>query len=345
MKCYYHEAQDSHAPKHFFLRGQPAPSPEQPVRAERLKAAIETAGASLALLPPLGKDPQLIDRLKQIHSARYLTFLENAVERWRALPAASDVVAPNVHPCGHASFYPRHIIGQAGWHMHDMACPMDEGSYTGILASATTAQAAADAVLQGEAVSYALCRPPGHHAGPERAGGFCFLNNTALAATVLREQYERVAIIDVDLHHGNGTQDIFWQRSDVWTGSVHVDPADFYPFFWGAADEVGEGEGTGYNCNVPLPLGADGIAFLQALSRLLSALAEFKPQAIVIALGLDAHKDDPLAGMTLETEDFYRIGQRLAQVKGPKVIVQEGGYPTDSLGDNLAAFLQGFRRG
>lgn len=345
MKCFYHEAQKSHAPKHFLLRGQPAPSPEQPVRSERLKAAIEATGASLILLPPLTMDTLLLDRLKRIHTSRYLSFLESVVERWRAMPGASDVVAPNVHPCGHARFYPRHIIGQAGWHMNDMACPMDEGSYTGILASATTAQAAADAVLQGEVASYALCRPPGHHAGPERAGGFCFLNNSALAATVLRERYERVAIVDVDVHHGNGTQDIFWQRNDVWTGSVHVDPADFYPFYWGAADEVGEGDGEGYNRNVPLALGANGIDFLQALSRLLSALAEFQPQAIVIALGLDAHKDDPLAGMTLETEDFYRIGQRLAQVKGPKVIVQEGGYPTDSLGDNLAAFLQGFRCG
>ncbi|WP_028669548.1 histone deacetylase family protein [Saccharospirillum impatiens] len=345
MKCFYHEAQNDHAPKHFFLRGQPAPSPEQPVRAERLKDAISAAGASLEILPPLVSDAVLLSRLNQIHTPRYLEFLENVVERWRALPAAADVVAPNVHPCGHARYYPRHVIGQAGWHMHDMACPMDAGSYRGIIASATTAQAAADAVLEGEEATYALCRPPGHHAGPERAGGFCFVNNCALAATVLREKYDRVAIVDVDLHHGNGTQDIFWQRSDVWTGSVHVDPADFYPFYWGAVDEVGADSGLGYNCNVPLPLGANGIAFLQALSRLLSALAQFKPQAIVIALGLDAHKDDPLAGMTLETEDFYRIGQRLAQVKGPKVIVQEGGYPTDSLGDNLAAFLQGFRRG
>lgn len=345
MKCFYHEAQNDHAPRHFFLRGQPAPSPEQPVRAERLKAAIDATGASLMLLPLLAEDALLHDRLARVHSQRYLSFLETVVERWRALPGASEVVAPNVHPCGHASYYPRHIVGQAGWHMHDMACPMEEGSYKGIIASATTAQVAAEAVLEGEAVSYALCRPPGHHAGPERGGGFCFLNNSALAATVLRERYERVAIVDVDLHHGNGTQDIFWNRNDVWTGSVHVDPADFYPFYWGAADEIGAGDGKGFNRNVPLPLGANGIEFLQALSRLLSALAEFKPQAIVIALGLDAHKDDPLAGMTLETEDFYRIGQRLAQVKGPKVIVQEGGYPTESLGDNLAAFLQGFRRG
>ncbi|MDO3720119.1 histone deacetylase family protein [Marinobacter sp. chi1] len=345
MKCFYHEAQGLHAPKHFFLRGQPAPSPEQPLRADLLKKAVEASGASLNLLPPLTSDPRLMDRLKRIHTARYLDFLERVVERWRALPAAAEVVAPNVHPCGHATFYPRHIIGQTGWHMHDMACPMDEGSHTGILASATTAQAAAQAVLDGEPVSYALCRPPGHHAGPERGGGFCFLNNSALAATVLREGYERVAIVDVDLHHGNGTQDIFWERADVWTGSVHVDPADFYPFYWGAAEEVGAGDGKGYNCNVPLPLGADGIGFLQALSRLLSAHAVFKPQATVIALGLDAHKDDPLAGMALETEDFFRIGQRLAQVKGPKVIVQEGGYPTDSLSDNLAAFLQGFRWG
>ncbi len=344
MKCFYHEAQQAHAPRQFFLRGQPAPSPEQPVRAIRLGAAITASGAHLNVLTTdiEPTSPVLLDRLGRIHSPRYLTFLETVVERWRELPDASSVVAPNVHPCGEATYYPRHIIGQAGWHLHDMACPMAEGSFVGILASAASAQAAAESVLQDGTAAYALCRPPGHHAGPERAGGFCFLNNSALAATVLREQHERVAIVDVDLHHGNGTQDIFWRRCDVWTGSVHVDPADFYPFYWGAADEVGAGAGSGCNHNEPLPLGADGAAFLEALTRLLAAMKRFRPTALVIALGLDAHKDDPLAGMTLETGDFYHLGRQLAQIPLPKVVVQEGGYPTDSLGDNLYAFLQGF---
>lgn len=345
MKFFYCTEQQAHAPQQFYLRGQPAESPERPVRAELMQAAIGSIGETVTLVEFAEGHPLLRQRLERIHTPRYLQFLETVVTHWRELPNASAVVAPNVHPCGFASHYPRHVIGRAGWHLHDMACPLVEGSHAGIMASALTAQSAAEAILQGEPTSYALCRPPGHHAGPERAGGFCFINNAALAATVLREKYDRVAIVDVDLHHGNGTQDIFWDRPDVWTGSVHADPSDFYPFYWGAATETGEGSGAGNNCNVPLPVGAGGVEFLQGLSRLITAMDRFKPQAIVIALGLDAHKDDPLAGMALETEDFYRIGQRLAQLKGPKAIVQEGGYPTDSLGDNLAAFLQGFCRG
>jgi len=342
MKVFYSEQQDRHAPAQFLLRGKLAPSPEGPVRAQTLMQALDTT--DIVLVDPEQTDAQALrERLLRIHSDRYLNFLETIVEQWQQLPGASERVTPNVHPCGTASHYPSHPIGRAGWHLHDMACPLEPGSFDGIMASAASAQAAALAVLKGDASSYALCRPPGHHAGPERAGGFCFLNNTALAATVLRERFERVAIVDVDLHHGNGTQDIFWSRPDVWTGSVHVDPDEFYPFYWGAAAETGAGEGQGFNANYPLPLGADGNAFMSALDRLLKQMDEFDPGAIVIALGLDAHKDDPLAGMALETSDFKRIGQRLARLTRPVVLIQEGGYPTDSLAANLKEFLAGFQ--
>jgi len=223
-----------------------------------------------------------------------------------------------------------------------MACPLGPTSYSGIVASAATAERAAEAVLLDSSQrSYALCRPPGHHAGPERAGGFCFLNNAALAAVVLRERYSRVAIVDVDLHHGNGTQEIFYQRNDVWTGSIHADPDGFYPFFWGTASETGDGSGEGFNLNVPLAIGADGDAFMAGLETLLEGFDAFNAEAVVIALGLDAHQDDPLAGMTLTTEDFTRVGRRLAQLTQPMVVVQEGGYPTPALGANLSAFLSG----
>ncbi|OBX36037.1 acetylpolyamine aminohydrolase [Halomonas elongata] len=161
------------------------------------------------------------------------------------------------------------------------------------------------------------CRP-----GARR--GFCFLNNAALAATVLRESFARVAIVDVDLHHGNGTQDIFYARRDVWTGSLHADPADFYPFFWGGADETGEGEGEGANVNLPLPLGSDGAAFLDGLETLLERLADYAPQAVVVALGLDAHKADPLAGLALEREDFTAVGRRLAELDLPRCWCRRG---------------------
>lgn len=342
MKFYYHPDQRRHAPPTFLLRGAPAPSPERPERAERLSAAIDELGMTLTT-PEATDSPRLRERLKHIHSSRYLDFLETIHARWRALPNAAELVAPNIHPCDGGHHYPRHPVGQVGWHMHDMACPISADSFAGILASAATAEAAADAVLKGERSAYALCRPPGHHAGPERAGGFCFLNNSALTATVLREAYDKVAIIDVDLHHGNGTQDIFYARGDVWTGSLHADPADFYPFFWGGADEHGIGQGLGANVNLPLALGSDGNAFLATLDTLIERLVAFDPGAVVVALGLDAHKDDPLAGLALETDDFRHVGERLGRIATPIVLVQEGGYPTASLGANLATFLEGFR--
>lgn len=341
MKLFYSAAQDLHAPATFLLRGAPAPSPERPERAEQLAKALGSLGLHLEE-PESTDSPGLRERLAGIHTPRYLHFLETIHARWQAMPGASPLVIPNVHPVGGGYHYPRHPVGQAGWHLHDMACPIDADSFAGILASAASAEAAADAVAAGEPSAYALCRPPGHHAGPDRAGGFCFLNNSALAASVLRERFARVAVIDVDVHHGNGTQDIFYARGDVWTGSIHVDPNDYYPFFWGGEDERGEGEGRGANLNVPLPLGSNGKRFLEGLERLLDGADSFAPEAVVIALGLDAHKDDPLAGMMLETEEFESIGERLAQLTQPIVVVQEGGYPTESLGPNLAAFMRGF---
>ncbi|MWJ27234.1 histone deacetylase family protein [Halomonas sp. ZH2S] len=344
MKLFYHPDQEYHAPPTFLLRGQPVPSPEGPQRAVLLSEGLAEVGLSLTA-PTQIDSPLLRRRLECIHTPRYLTFLETIHARWQALPQASEMVMPNVHPCGGGWHYPDHPIGQAGWHLHDMACPISAGSFKGILASAASAQAAAEAVLSGDRHAYALCRPPGHHAGPDRAGGFCFVNNSALAATVLRERFERVAIVDVDLHHGNGTQDIFYARGDVWTGSLHADPAQFYPFFWGGAAEIGSGEGDGSNLNFPLPLGSDGALFLATLETLLEALAAYRPEAVVVALGLDAHKDDPLAGFVLETEAFFQIGQRLAALDLPMVLVQEGGYPTEHLSANLAAFMRGFQQG
>ncbi|QOR38609.1 histone deacetylase family protein [Billgrantia diversa] len=341
MKLFYHPDQECHAPGSFLIRGQLTSSPEGPVRAELLAKGLAAAGLTLREPDDLDS-PRLRSRLARIHTPRYLDFLETIHARWREMPAASELVTPNIHPCGGGHHYPRHPVGQAGWHMHDMACPIGADSFRGILASAATAQAAAEALLGGHGNTYALCRPPGHHAGPDRAGGFCFLNNSALAATVLREQFSRVAILDIDLHHGNGTQDIFFNRDDVWTGSVHADPSDFYPFFWGGANEEGMGEGLGANVNLPLPLGSDGTAFLEALEILIARMEAFRPEAVVIALGLDAHRADPLAGMALETEDFAAVGKRLARLTQPAVLVQEGGYPTEHLGDNLAAFMNGF---
>lgn len=341
MKLFYHPDQRCHAPPQFISRGAVVESPEGPRRAERLMEGVAEAGLALST-PPEVDSVRLRERLAQIHTQRYLTFLETIHARWSAMPNASDIVAPNVHPCGGGRQYPNHPVGQAGWHLHDMACPMTEDSFLGILASAATAQAAAESVVADGGVAYALCRPPGHHAGPDRAGGFCFINNSALAATVLREQFSQVAILDIDLHHGNGTQDIFYERGDVWTGSLHADTTEFYPFYWGGADELGAGPGEGANMNVPLALGSGIGAFQAGVDQLLDAMASFSPDALVVALGLDAHREDPLAGLQLETQDFVAIGRQIGALKLPTVLVQEGGYPSPALAHNLAAFLRGF---
>jgi acetoin utilization deacetylase AcuC-like enzyme len=226
--------------------------------------------------------------------------------------------------------------------MADTACPISAGTWPAALASAHVAVAAAREVLAGAPAAYALCRPPGHHAFADMAGGFCYVNNTSVAAQELRAHHARIAILDVDLHHGNGTQGIFYGRDDVLTVSLHADPVRFYPFFWGHADERGEGPGLGYNLNLPLARGTGDDEYILALERALHRIRAFAPGALVVALGLDAHKDDPLAGLALTTDGFAHIGAAVAGLGLASVLVQEGGYLTAALGTNLQAFLRGF---
>jgi acetoin utilization deacetylase AcuC-like enzyme len=204
------------------------------------------------------------------------------------------------------------------------------------------ATTAAEMVLDREDAVYALCRPPGHHAYRDLAGGFCFLNNSAIAAAHLRQKHERVAILDVDVHHGNGTQGIFYERPDVLTASIHADPAFYYPHVWGYAHERGAGTGLGANFNIPLPLKTGDDGYMHALKVAAKRIEAFAPGALVVALGLDASEHDPLAGLAVTTPGFRRIGAALARLGLPTVLVQEGGYLSDILGPNLTAVLAGF---
>jgi acetoin utilization deacetylase AcuC-like enzyme len=191
-------------------------------------------------------------------------------------------------------------------------------------------------------VAYALCRPPGHHAYADRANGFCYLNNVAIAAQQLRRQHARVAILDIDVHHGNGTQGIFYSRADVLTVSLHADPKNFTPFFVGHAHERGEGAGLGYNINRPLALGTNVEDYLRALRDACASIRAFSPGALVVALGLDAHERDPYKGLAITTAGFAQILGEIARLGLPTVLVQEGGYLSDDLGPNLASALRGF---
>ncbi|MDZ7644622.1 MAG: histone deacetylase family protein [Woeseiaceae bacterium] len=339
MKVIFADVQKKHDPKSFFSSGATQPNPEVPERAMRLLAAARHSG--LALESP---DDYGLQFISQVHSPEYIHYLQHIFERWSRIEDGSDEVIAGIHPDRRDGGYPRSAVGQAGWHHYDTASPIAAATWESALWSAHSATHAAVSVLEGAPAAYALCRPPGHHASREMAGGFCYLSNAAIATEALLMQFARVAILDVDVHHGNGSQGVFYRRDDVLTVSLHADPVRFYPFFWGHRDERGEGQGLGYNLNVPLPRGTGDDRYLESLDQALARIAAFDPGALVIALGLDAHEDDPLRGLAITTDGFARIGEAIGAYSLPTVLVQEGGYLSDALGPNLSAFLEGFGR-
>jgi acetoin utilization deacetylase AcuC-like enzyme len=340
MKIVYSDQHARHDPQTFLVRGVIQKSAEQPERATRLLAAATDAGHEVVAPKPFGLAP-----VQAIHTPEYIDFLQVAAREWAKLPGAGPEVVPNVHPARYPATYPKGLVGRAGWHQADTGCPIGPGTWEAALASAETATTAAGLVLAGAGETYALCRPPGHHAYADMAGGFCFLNNTAIAAQHLRRQHARVAVLDVDVHHGNGTQGIFFERDDVLTVSIHADPSLYYPYFWGHAHETGAGKGHGYNLNLPLPLGSPDRPWLAAGDTALARLREFAPTALVVALGLDASESDPLQGLKVTGAGFYAMAENIARLGLPTVLVQEGGYLSHDLGRNLTQFLAGFEKG
>jgi len=338
VKVIYSDRQSRHNPQSFFASGTSLPNPEVPERAERLLAAALEAG-----LERETPDDDGIDPIAAVHSDRYLHYLQNIYTRWSRIEGGSPEVIPGIHPDRRDGVYPASAVGHAGWHHADTAAPIGEHTWDSAYWSAQTAIHAARRVLQGDAACYALARPPGHHAAREFAAGFCYLGNAAIAAQLLRSQFERVAVLDVDVHHGNGTQDIFYARNDVLTVSIHADPVRFYPFFWGHAEETGAGNGAGFNRNFPLKRGTADDDYLQTLASAIESIREFSAGALVVALGLDAYEGDPLKGLAITTGGFQRIGEAVAEARLPTVLVQEGGYLSDELGGNLSACMHGFR--
>ena len=336
MKAVFDSRQMAHDPKTFLRMGQPHPSPEQPERARRLQSGVIEAGWTLISPQDHGLMP-----IAAVHGSDYLSFLRTVHARWIQLPGASPEVIPNIHSRSRTDSYPSHPVGQAGWHQADMACPIGADTWASAYWSAQSALTAAGCALE-DGASYALCRPPGHHAFSDMAGGFCFLNNAAIAAQWLTQVGRRVAVLDVDVHHGNGTQGIFYERGDILTASVHADASNFYPFFWGHPNERGAGAGLGANLNLALPLGSADAPWLHAIEHALEYTGSFGADCLVVALGLDAHVSDPFRALGITTQGFAALGRRLARYDTPVVLVQEGGYLSDALSENLAAVLGAF---
>jgi acetoin utilization deacetylase AcuC-like enzyme len=340
MKAVFSAAQLAHAPRHFLSKGNIIDYPESPERARLLLAGAKSAGAQIFAARKFDAE-----KLLAVHAKPYLELLEFGFDEFSKLADAGPELLPSLRPLVRPTQVSSHILGRAGGHMMDFSCPIAADTWRSAEASAMTALTAAEFVIKGEPVSYALCRPPGHHAYGAAAGGFCYLNNAAIAAQHLKAKMRRVAILDIDVHHGNGTQAIFYKRNDVLTVSIHADPDEFYPFYWGYESETGQGHGEGYNLNIPVPVKSGDAIWCEALEKACEKIIGYDAGALVVSLGLDAHEDDPLGGGAVTTSGFERMGGRIAGLNLPTVIVQEGGYLNEHLGDNLAMFLVGFQGG
>lgn len=337
MKVVYSDIHALHQPQAFLKAGRLAPNPEISARANVIAQALSEAG--FELIAPTG---HALDAALSVHDPGLVHFLQNGYETWAKLPNAGAEIVANVHPGARFRHRPDSIVGLAGYYTQDAACPIAKGTWEAVLSAASCAVDAARLVTGGESMAYALCRPPGHHATRDQAGGFCYLNNAAIAAQVLRSRFARIAILDIDVHHGNGTQDIFYDRADVFYSSIHGNPDGYYPFFSGTSEERGEGQGRGYNLNVPFPVGSGDTEVIRALMTALAAVLDFAPDALVLSLGFDAHEKDPHGAHHVSTSGFMAMAQAIGKLGLPSVLVQEGGYLHDELGGLARDFLQIF---
>jgi acetoin utilization deacetylase AcuC-like enzyme len=337
------DAHREHDPPYEVNYGEVVrPVYERPERAERIRDALAAAGHPLVEPRRHGMAPVLA-----VHEPALVEFLEGAWPAWRAAGGPEALIPdtfaiPRLARGGGRD--PGGGVGRPGWFCFDTATPLVAGSFEAAVAAAEVALTAADLVADGAPAAYALCRPPGHHAGPGYYGGFCLLNNAAIAARALG-RLGRVAVVDVDFHHGNGTQDIFWEDPEVLYVSLHGDPAGHYPHFTGAADEAGGGPGRGATRNLPLPDGTGDDAYLEALAEAMALVAAFDPATLVVSAGFDTFAGDPIGAFAVTTEGFGRIGAALAAAGRPTLVVQEGGYALDALGANTVALLAGIQGG
>jgi acetoin utilization deacetylase AcuC-like enzyme len=343
MQVFYNEHHALHHGRHEMFRGELVPCVEVPARVDHVLHELRARG-----LGRIAKPPALArDALERVHAARYLRFLEGAWDEWVALDpgnAQRDAV-PSYWPIRgfRSDVLPASFHARMGLFSFDAGSPLTAGTWTAASQGVACALGGARALLAGERSAFALTRPPGHHAGPDFFGGYCFLNNAAVAAQSLRDGgCARVAVLDVDYHHGNGTQTIFYERGDVFFASVHGDPRTEYPYFLGYADERGAGAGLDCNLNLPLPRGTEFVRWREALAAALQAIARFGADALVVSLGVDTFEKDPISGFALRSADYLRVGEDIAASALPTLFVFEGGYAVAEVGVNAVNVLDGF---
>jgi acetoin utilization deacetylase AcuC-like enzyme len=349
VKVVHTDRHRGHDPKVETYLGVPVPACEVPQRVDVIRDALAADGGFELLGPTRhGTGP-----IQAVHDPGLLRFLKEAWPALRRQDIERDFLVADTYPtramfAGMSEGFvaarpePEAIGGRTGWWGLDSSNPIVEGTYTAARWSVDVALTTVDLALGGEAAAYGLCRPPGHHAAAAMAGGYCFFNNAAIAAQAIVEATgEPVAILDVDVHHGNGTQQIFWRRGDVLYVSLHSDPRRLYPFFLGHADERGEGPGQGANLNLPQPRRVDDETYLVALDRALERIADASGSVLVVSLGFDTFHLDPIGDLALTTAGYHEMGRRVAALGRRLVLLQEGGYYLPELGVNARAWLRG----
>lgn len=333
-----HRQQNAHAE---LIDGKLMPPVENPQRADRILAALTDSGLG-HILPAkdFGLEPIL-----RVHDPQFVAFLQTAWQRWVVEHGDWDALPLNwaTRTMRHDRI-PETIEGKLSYYSFDAGTPIIAGTWDAAYGAAMVALTAQERLLQGGVNSvFALCRPPGHHAAADIYGGYCFLNNAAIAAQAVRDRgVDRVTILDVDYHHGNGTQAIFYDRADVQFISLHAHPSQSYPYFLGYDDETGSGAGVGYNHNYPLAIGTQWEEYAVALTEALHQIRQYNPDVVVVSLGVDTYEKDPISLFRLKTDDYRRMAGMIAALDRPTLIVLEGGYALEEIGVNVVRFLEGF---
>ena len=342
MISFFSNLQEHHAPQHEFFRGERVPCFESPSRASFVITELRARGHEI-------RSPEIDSWgfLNQVHTTRYLAFLQTAWAQWLAVDPANGTSQPfpAIWPIRSLrdDREPDNFTAKLGLYSMDNGTPLVAGTWAAAKAGADAAASAAGLLCTSQRAAFCATRPPGHHAGADFMGGYCFLNNAAVAAqALLAGGCTRVAILDVDYHHGNGTQSIFYDRADVLVVSVHGDPRTEYPFYLGHADEVGIAHGTGFNLNLPLPAGTTAENWFRALEVACARVQAHGADALVVSLGLDTFAGDPISKFALLSPDFSRLGERLRRLGLPTIFILEGGYAARELGVNAANVLEAF---
>jgi acetoin utilization deacetylase AcuC-like enzyme len=333
IPAFFDERQLLHEPARELHNGGWAPYAEKSSRA----LMIASRFADLAPAIDFGMGPILA-----VHHAGYVDFLQSAFADWRAAGREGDAIGYTWPVVRRRNLKLDRIDARLGRYSYDAATPIAEGTWIASYWSAQTALTGLNAVMGGSPAAFALCRPPGHHSGPDYCGGYCYLNNTAIAAEQARQSGRRVAILDIDYHHGNGTQDIFYENPGVLFVSIHADPATDYPFFWGHADERGQGPGVGKTLNLPLARGATIDDYVPALQEALQAVRDHETDLLILSFGADTFEEDPISHFRLRQKDYGVIARHIRSVGLPVLIVMEGGYAVEALGANVCALVSGF---